>query len=136
MGLVTDGHYMLRIIRRILLYLTLAFGALAVCAVLVVLTAHAHVRHSGAWIFLVGYTGLLIYFTVTPFRALWRGSGFWVAVMSLVGAHLAACVSLLHYDPGWRPIWFAPIVIIEIFLFVLILGALFRRPTHSRRRRA
>lgn len=136
MAIATDGDYMARIIRRIALYLGLALGAIAVCVFLVVVTAHDHVTDLGSWIFLVAYTGLLIYAAVTPFRSQWRRPSFWAATAVLVGVHLGLCISLLRYDPSWRPIWFLPIVIVEAFLFSVVLGVLFKYPTRARHRRA
>jgi hypothetical protein len=114
-----------KIIQRLLLYLGIALGVLAVFAALIVFTKGGVGHVSGGWFGLVGYTGLLFWVTIRQTREHWRNSGYWLAIGGLLIVHSLAFAAVLHAYPLWRMIWFMPVVIGEGGLFGAILYLLF-----------
>ena len=122
-----------KIVRRGLLYLGLAIGALAAFALvfaILIYTGHTRpVPHS--WIALVVFTAGLFWVTVRQSRRYWRRPGFWLAIAGLLVVHLLAFISVLRAYPQWRGIWFVPVVIVEGGLFGAILYLLFGERKHQ-----
>jgi hypothetical protein len=103
-----------RIVRRLPLYLGLAFASLAAIAALVVLLAHFGVREiSGGWFGFVGYTGLLFWVVVLHGRSHWYRWYFWLVTFALLVTHFSIFVAILRVYPQFRMIWFWPITVVE-----------------------
>jgi apolipoprotein N-acyltransferase len=119
------------IARRSLLYLGLAVAALAVIGLLVAISVHTGTAFTGGWIGLVVYTSGLFWVTIRQLREYWRRPGFWLSITGLLVVHTLAFVAILRAYPGWRMIWFMPIVIVEGGLFGWILYLLLRDHKHQ-----
>jgi FtsH-binding integral membrane protein len=118
-----------KIVRRVLLYIGLAFAALAAFALLfaiLVYTGHTHIeRESWSWVALAVFTAGLFWVTINQSKAYWRRFGFWLAIAGLLVVHSLVFVAILRAYPQWREIWFVPVVIVEAGLFGAILYLLF-----------
>ena len=127
-------HRLKQIALRGLLYLGLAFGFLAVCGVLVWVSARWGINDLGPWIFLTGYTGVLLYAAIAPSRTLWHRPAFWLVVIGFIALHFFGFASLVRHHPEWRPVWYIPVVIVEAFLLGSVLDALFKGQGKTRYR--
>jgi hypothetical protein len=123
-----------RIIRRCLLYLGLAFAALAAVALAVVVSERTGIVVPFPWAMLVAFSVLLIWLTMKTYRRFWASPAFWSTFAGLMLAHSTVFVIILRKYPGFRPIWFVPIVVVEALLFGVIFALVLpRSPTNSRR---
>jgi hypothetical protein len=111
---------------RGLVYIGLALGFLALCGLIVWVAIREHISNSGPWIFLAGYTGVLVYASIAPLRQSWHRPAFWAAVGGLVAVHLLGFAFILRHYPMWRPLWYIPVVTVEAALFALILTVMFK----------
>jgi len=112
---------------RFLLYVAIALGVLALCAVLVAIAiymGHSHGFPVG-WYGLAGFTPLIFWTVVKSLRRCWRHAGFWFSVAALLILHLLAFAAALLRYPQWPLLWFVPLSMVEAGLFVMILGKLF-----------
>jgi hypothetical protein len=118
---------------RGLLYLSLAFGSLAFCGLLFWVSIRLGVDDLGPWIFLTGYTGVLLYAGIAPARQYWSRPAFWPVVIGFAALHFFGFVFVLRHYPAWRPVWYIPIVIFEAGVLGFIQDALFRDRSKGRR---
>ena len=126
-----------KIIRRSLLYVGLALASLVVISIVVAISIRYNLPLTGGSIGLVGYSGLLVWVVVTGSRQYWHLPAFWLVLVVFAGLHVWAFVSVLRHYPGWRMIWYLPIVAVESVLFLFIRDALLRdsaKPEHHRER--
>jgi hypothetical protein len=126
-GLQSKDYTFGWVVRRLLLYIGLAFAALAVFAVFFALSIHLGIGNkiTGGWIGFVGYTGLLFWITVRQSRRRWSHWSFWLVIACLLTIHSLAFVAILRIYPQWRMIWFWPITVAEAGLFGATLAWLF-----------
>lgn len=115
------------ILRRFLLYLGIALAVLVIFAAATVLSKGAFGRISGAWWGLVVFTSCLFWVTIRQSRAYWPRVSFWFATAGLLIVHLLLFWAVLRIYPGWRGIWFLPVIVVEGGFFGAILYALFGR---------
>jgi hypothetical protein len=78
-----------RIVRRLLLYIGLAFAALTLFTLLFALCVHLGIadKITGGWIGFVGYTALLFWVTVRGSRRRWGHWSFWLVIAGLLTTH-------------------------------------------------
>jgi cytochrome bd-type quinol oxidase subunit 2 len=120
-----------RVVRRLLLYVGLAFASLTVFALFFALTIRLgitkDVQHwfDAGWVGLLVYTGLLFWITVRESRRRWRHWSFWLAIACLLTIHSLAFVAILRIYPDWRVIWFWPVTVVEAGVFGGMLAWLF-----------
>jgi hypothetical protein len=114
-------------VRRLLLYIGLAFGSLAVFALFFALTIHLGIvdKITGRWVAFVVYTGVLFWITVRKSKQRWRHRNFWFAIACLLTIHSLAFVAILRIYPEWRGIWFWPTTVVEAGIFGGTLAWLF-----------
>jgi len=111
------------VIRRLLLYIGLAFAALTVFALFFALSIRLGVTDKingwfkGGWIGFLAYTALLFWITVRQSRRRWRHWSFWFAIACLPTIHCLAFVAILRIYPDWHVIWFWPITVAEAGIF-------------------
>jgi hypothetical protein len=117
----------MRLGSRFLLYIAIALGVLAICALLVAIAIYTgHTRRLPVgWFGLVGFTPLIFWTVIKSLRRCWKRAGFWFAVAALLALHLLAFVATLLRYPQWPLLWFVPVSMVEAGLFVMILGKLF-----------
>jgi hypothetical protein len=108
-----------------MLYVGIALAVFVAVGMFVILTGGAEVPPQ--WLALALFTGFLFWAIIRQSREYWPLPKFWLAITCLLGAHLLAFVAILRAYPEWRPIWFAPIVILEGAFFAPILLLLFGR---------
>ncbi len=119
------------VLRRVLLYIGLAFAALTVFALFFALTIRLGTTDKvrgwfdGGWIAFVSYTALLFWITVRQSRRRWSHWSFWFVIVCLLTIHCLAFTAILRIYPNWRVIWFWPIVVAEGGVFGGILTWLF-----------
>jgi hypothetical protein len=119
------------VVRRLLLYIGLAFAALTVFVLFFALTIRLGVTDEingwfkGGWIGFVGYTGLLFWITVRQSRRRWLHWSFWLATACLLTIHCLAFIAILRIYPDWRVIWFWPMTVAEAGIFGGTLAWLF-----------
>src|SRR5690348_7521082 len=118
-----------KLIQRFFLYVGLALVALAVLALIVVLTHGASVP--SRWVALIVYTFGLFWVAIRQSREYWQYAAFWLAIFGLLVIHSLAFVAVLRGYPQWRGIWFMPIVIGEGGLFGAVLYFLFGSRKHG-----
>lgn len=94
------------VIRRLLLYIGLAFAALTVFTMFFALSIHFGIagKITGGWIGFVVYTGGLFWITVRKSRRRWSHWSFWFAIACLLTIHSLAFVAILRIYPEWRMI--------------------------------
>jgi hypothetical protein len=112
---------------RFLLYIAIAIGALALCALLVAIAVYSGHTHGlpVAWFGFIGFTPLIFWTVIKSLKRHWKQPAFWFAVGGLFILHsLAFVATLLHY-PRWPLLLFIPTSMVEAGLFVLVLGKLF-----------
>jgi hypothetical protein len=118
-------------VRRILLYVGLAFGALTIFAFLFALSIRLGVLDKvngwfkGGWIGFLVYTVLLFWITVRQSAQRWCHWSFWFAITCLLTIHCLAFAAVLRIYPEWRVIWFWPITVVEGGIFGATLVWLF-----------
>jgi hypothetical protein len=120
-----------RVVRRLLLYIGLAFGALTGFALFFALSIwlgfinRVNGWFKGGWIGFLSYTALLFWITVRQSRQRWSHRSFWFAIACLLTIHCLAFVAILRIYPDWRVIWFWPITVAEAGVFGGTLAWLF-----------
>ena len=118
-----------QIVRRILLYLGLAFASLAVLAMPFALNVHAGIVIPGQWIGLATFTVVLIVATIQSSKKYWRDVSYWFILAGLVCLHSLAFILILRNFPDFRMIWYVPIVVVEAGIFGGIYDLLLARTT-------
>ncbi len=119
------------VVRRLVLYIGLAFASLAVFALFFALTSKLGVTDKingwfrGGWIGFLVFTALLFWVTVRQSRRRWGHRSFWLAIACLLTIHCLAFVAILRIYPDWRAIWFWPITVVEAGVFGVTLAWLF-----------
>ena len=119
------------VVRRLLLYLGLAFAALTVFALFFALSIWLGILDKvdgwfkGGWIGFLVYTALLFWITVRESRRRWNHWSFWLVTAGLLTIHCFAFVDILRVYPDWRVIWFWPITVVEAGVFGGTLAWLF-----------
>ena len=111
-----------RLLSRLLLYLGLALGFLAACA----LVAWCLIRTGTGlpplrWVGFVCMTPVIFWAVLKQFRRYWRRPALWLATSVLLVVHVAIFTIALTYCPDWRPIWFLPLAFPEGWAMFLIL---------------
>jgi cytochrome bd-type quinol oxidase subunit 2 len=125
------GRTLVWVVRRLLLYIGLAFATLTVFALFFALTVRLGVTgkindwFKGGWIGFLVFTGLLFWITVRQSRQRWFHWSFWLALACLLTIHYLAFVAILRIYPQWRVIWFWPITVVEAGVFGGTLAWLF-----------
>ena len=61
-----------KILRRSILYLALALASLVVVSLILAISIHTGIVITGGWIGLVGFTGLLLWVSISHSREYWR----------------------------------------------------------------
>jgi cytochrome bd-type quinol oxidase subunit 2 len=126
-----EGRTLGSVIRRLLLYIGLAFASLTIFALFFALTIRLGVTDKingwfkGGWIGFLVFTTLLFWITVRQARRRWRHWSFWLAIACLLTLHCLAFVAILRIYPDWRVIWFWPITVVEAGAFGGMLAWLF-----------
>ncbi|MFZ3266836.1 MAG: hypothetical protein WA172_22720 [Terriglobales bacterium] len=111
------------LVRRVLLYVGLAFGALTIFALFFALCIRLGVLDKvngwfkDGWIGFLVYTVLLFWITVRQSAQRWCHWSFWFAITCLLTIHCLAFVAILRIYPDWRVIWFWPITVVEAGIF-------------------
>jgi hypothetical protein len=119
------------LVRRLLLYIGLAFAALTVFALFFALTIRLGITSKvndwfkGGWVGFLCFTALLFWITVRESRRRWSHWSFWLAIVCLLTIHCLAFVAILRIYPDWRVIWFWPITVVEGGIFGVTLAWLF-----------
>ncbi len=119
------------VVRRLLLYIGLAFASITVFALFFALTIKLGSADkingwfNGGWIGFLVFTGLLFWITVRQSRRRSRHWSFWLAIACLLTIHCLAVVAILRIYPGWRVIWFWPMTVVEAGAFGGTLAWLF-----------
>jgi hypothetical protein len=119
------------VVRRLLLYIGLAFASLTVFVLFFALTVRLGVTDKingwfkGGWIGFFVFTALLFWMTVRQSLRRWRHWTFWLAIACLLTIHCLAFVAILRIYPDWRVIWFWPITVVEAGVFGGMLAWLF-----------
>jgi hypothetical protein len=127
-------------VRRLLLYIGLAFASLMVFALFFALSIRLGILDkingwfNGGWIGFLAYSALLFWITVRESRQRWSHWSFSIVITCLLTIHCLAFVAILRIYPSWRVIWFWPITVVEAGLFGGMLAWLFpeRRPRIKR----
>lgn len=114
-----------QIVRRFVLYIALAFAALAVFALLAILSIRTGISVPTRWFGLVFWTAILFWWVTKPLKRYWRRQTFWWAVSGLFILHLLALVAVLVRYPQWPLVWFVPLSIVEGGAFTIALAKLF-----------
>jgi hypothetical protein len=126
-----------RIVRRMLLYIGLAFAALTVFTLLFALCVHFGLTGyiTGGWIGFIGYTGLLFWVVVRHAKPHWYRWNFWFVTVGLLVTHCSIFLAILRVYPEWRMIWFWPITVVEAGVLGATLEWLFpeKHMRHQRR---
>jgi hypothetical protein len=122
-----------KVIRRILLYLGLAFASLVVFSLVFALSIRTHIVVPFRWVMLATFTGVLVAATVQGSRKYWRMVAFWFILAALLCLHLLAFILILRNFPEFRIFWYVPVVILEAGIFGAIYDLLLLR-TSSRKR--
>jgi cytochrome bd-type quinol oxidase subunit 2 len=126
-----EGRTLGWVVRRLLLYIGLAFASLTVFVLFFALTIRLGVTDkingwfSGGWIGFLAFTALLFWITVRQSRRRWRHWSFWLVIACLLMIHCLAFVAILRAYPDWRMIWFWPITVVEAGVFGGALAWLF-----------
>jgi hypothetical protein len=128
MGRVTE-MIVGNIIRRLLLYIGLVFGSLAVLALVIFASVHTGLVIPSQWVALAVFTGVLLFSMFKYYRGYWSRRAFWLSCAGVLAVHLAIFIPILRTYPGFRPFWFVPIVVVEAAAAGAICGPLLRRPT-------
>src|SRR5438874_7847492 len=110
---------------RVLLYLALVLGGLIVIGLATVFSVRTGISPSGGWFGFFGFTPFVFWAVIKAQKRHWRRRGLWVAVGALLLLHLAVFITVLLKYPELRLVWFAPVSIIEIALFSVVLVKLF-----------
>ena len=111
------------LVRRALLYVGLAFGALTIFALFFALSIRLGVLDrvngwfTGGWIGFLVFTTALFWITVRQSARLWSHWSFWFAIACLLTIHCLAFVAILRIYPDWRMIWFWPTTVAEAGIF-------------------
>ncbi len=105
------------IIRRIALYLGLAFGFLTIIGLVAAVIVHTGLAISSRWVALATFTGVLIAATVRSSRKYWRFIAFWFILSGLLCLHLVIFILILRNFPDFRLVWYVPVVILEAGIF-------------------
>ena len=103
----------------------------AVCDLAIAFSLRTGTELSGGWFGLVGYTGVLFWVMAVRWREYWNRPRFWITVAGLLVIHLLGFGVILERYPGWRMIWFAPIIIVEAGIISTIFSALLGRRSES-----
>jgi hypothetical protein len=115
---------------RVLRDVGIGLAALVAIALLVMILGSTgyHGELPAWWFGLAGFTPLVFWFVIKPFRYCWKRPTFWLAVAALLVVHLLAFGAVLPHYPRWPLLWFIPTSYVEAGLFLMILGKLFIRP--------
>ncbi len=101
-----------QMVRRILLYLGLAFASLAVLPCYLLSTFTLASMIPGQWIGLATFTVVLIVATIQSSKKYWRDVSYWFILAGLVCLHSLAFILILRNFPDFRMIWYVPIVVV------------------------
>lgn len=112
------------IVKKLLMYCALAFGSLALLVLALVVSRRAHVEISFRWVCLALFTACLIVFIVRQYRTAWTSIPFWMTLGLLVIVHLAVMVPVLRRFDEFKPVWFAVLMVLEVYAFGLIYDTL------------
>lgn len=123
------------VVRRVFLYLGLAFASLAVLALIIAISIRTNFVIPFRWVMLVAFTALLIWIEIKTYRRYWSRPIFWLTVAVMLCIHLAVFIAILRNYPGFRPFWLAPATIVEAGAFGAICGVLLDGSNVSHRRK-
>jgi hypothetical protein len=124
-----------RIVRRSFLYLGLALAGLAVVTLVVLTGKRYHISVPFQWIYLAVFTGALTY---GIFKTSWeycRRVSFWLLYLVSISVHLGAFIYLINLYPEFKPIWYIPIVLMELTVFRFLSQIILNRPPKLSARR-
>jgi hypothetical protein len=129
------------VVRRLLLYVGLAFASLGVFALFFALTIQLGITREvqywfdAGWVGFLVFTALLFWVTVRRSRRRWNHWTFWPVSGALLTIHCLAFVVILGKFPGWRVIWFWPVTVFEAGMFGGILDWLYPEKQRAARKR-
>jgi lipoprotein signal peptidase len=114
-------------LRRLLLYVGIALVCLAATGLILALSIRTGISVPGRWVGLILWTLLVFWVIVSRRREYWARLSFWLAAAGLLAGHLLAFMVILNNYPQWRPIWFAPVAVVEAGALGGILDALMHK---------
>ena len=113
---------------RVMLYLELAFGFLAVCGLLTwLLIRTGATLPSARWIGFVCMTPVIFWVPLMQLKRHWHKPKLWLATTGLLAIHVAAFSALLSHYPDWRPAWFTLLAFPEGWAIYLVIDTLMAR---------
>jgi hypothetical protein len=74
------------------------------------------------WLQLAVFTVLTFGLLVSEFRPSWNRASFWVALLALLGAHVALYAVVLAHVSEWRLVWFMIVGIAEGSLLIRVFA--------------
>jgi hypothetical protein len=121
-----------KIIKRLLLFLVLAFAFVASLALVIFGKVQIGLGIDRQWIALGIFTGVLLFGVVKSYRRYWGRVTFWFTCAGILVLHLAIFVPILRSYPEFPPFWYVPILIVEASVIGVVCGPMFDRPRHRR----
>lgn len=112
--------------RRSLRYVAIALAVFLAVFLLVVVSNGA--KELPDWLTVGAFTCGLFWITIRESKEYWPRVGFWMAMFGILIVHVALLLAILRVYPAWRPIWFAPLILVEGAFLAPILFLLFGRP--------
>ena len=120
-----------QLIKRLFLYLGLAFAALTIFTLIFALSVHTHTVIPFRWVMLATFTALLVGAMIKTYTRYWTRPAFWIILAVLLCVHLGLFSLILIDYPEFRIVWYVPAVIVEGGIFGVVCGALLDRPNSS-----
>jgi hypothetical protein len=105
-------------VRRSLFYLGLAIASLAIFSLIFAISMHVTLPFR--WVTMAVFTGILLFTLVKIKRPYWKRRLFWLICTGVLVVHLAIFVPILRSYPGFRLVWWIPILTVEAAVFSVI----------------
>jgi hypothetical protein len=119
--------------RRMALYLMISVSGLAAFSLLFVISIHFGIDVPYRWVLMVMFAGTLEFLIISTYRELWTRALFWLFCVFVLVIHLAIFIPILQFYVAFRPIWWIPIMLVEVLGFGLVCDALLIWPKRSNR---
>jgi len=114
--------------RKNLVYLGIIAGSVAIVLLAAFISARWRIIIGFHWIGLAIATSILLWVLMNQYRKCWNRPRFWLTMLSVLTVHLAIFVPILRAYPGFKLIWWMPILMVEGPLFLIPCDFLINRP--------